>query len=136
METEVDKFLSGVYMGSFVFDQYYDKATNESVRSLIKEIMDSFKRHEKACKRMTDEAHLTFMENMSLYLEKIKLLKVKNDLDLCKEMLKAMVMGITSSIEFLHEHKDLDGSEKKIIEGILSDYDNQMKKIILVMKQL
>lgn len=131
--SSLDKFARGIKMGEEVFNLFYEKAKNENVREEIKNIIKSFQQHQKSLE--VDVVPNT-MESMSLYFEKMKIMPINDDFQLCKEMTKAQLMGIHNALEFLYENKNIEDETYQTIEGIISDYDNQLKKLILLMKNL
>nr|WP_242976263.1 PA2169 family four-helix-bundle protein [Clostridium sporogenes] len=45
---QMDKFLKGVHMGGSTFKDYLEKAQNVDLKNELKNIIESFKRHEEA----------------------------------------------------------------------------------------
>ena len=45
---ELNRFLTGIHMGGSTFKDYLDKAENLELKECLREIIESFKRHEEA----------------------------------------------------------------------------------------
>ena len=52
---ELNKFLTGVHMGGSTFKDYLDKAENLELKSTLKEIIESLKKHEEAITHRIEE---------------------------------------------------------------------------------
>lgn len=137
---ESNKFLSGVHMGSNVFERFYDEATDYELKNLLKDIKDTFKHHEDLLTEKiisiggdpTDK--LPFGSSFGRFFEEIKLLNA-DDFTICKEAINAVTMGIIGANEVIHENHDFPSEIKKAIYDIEKDYDNILTKIKILMKK-
>ncbi|WP_251861723.1 DUF2383 domain-containing protein [Clostridium sp. Marseille-Q2269] len=125
---KMDKFLKGIHMGGSTFKDYLDKAQNVELKDELRNIIESFKRHEEAItnriEQMGENAPdtLGFSGTMAEFFQKIKLIPVNNDLEVCDHAIKAMEMGIKQAEKFKEENKDLDSSLMKEVIAIVNDY--------------
>ena len=131
--SNLEKFARGIKMGEQVFSLFLQKAKDENVKDEINKIIISFQNHQK---NLGLEVETNTLDSMCLFFEKMKIMAIENDFQLCKEMTKAELMGIHRALAFLYENKTIEDNIRQKIEGIISDYDNQMKKLILLMKSL
>ena len=101
---ELNKFLTGIHMGGATFKDYLDKAENLELKSKLREIIESFKRHEEAITHRIEELggnaidSLGIRGNMAEVFEKIKLISV-----------------------------DMEESIMNDIKGVIKDYDDQLE---------
>jgi len=132
---EMNKFLKGIHMGGTTFKDYLHKAKAPELKNELIQIIESFKRHEEAITNRIEilggnaSDTLGLMGTMADFFEKIKLIPVKTDLEVCENAAKAMEMGIYQGEKFIGQHKGLDGSLMKEVEAILEDYENHLSKI-------
>jgi len=69
------------------------------------------------------------MGTMADFWEKLKLLSVDSDLEVCEHAVQAMEMGIKQGNKFLNEHTILPQNVKEEMNGIVKDYDNHLRHI-------
>jgi len=129
---QMDKFLKGVHMGGSTFKDYLEKAQNVDLKNELKNIIESFKRHEEAITNRIEQMGgdapdtLGFLGTIAEFFEKIKLTPVNNDLQVCDHAIKAMEMGIKQGEKFKEENKDLDPSLMKEVNAVVNDYYNHL----------
>ncbi len=132
---EMNKFLKGIHMGGATFKDYLRKAKGPEVKNELVQIIESFKRHEEAITNRIEKVGgnasdtLGIMGTMADFFEKIKLIPVNTDLEVCENAMAAIEMGITQGEKFIQENKDLDTSLMKEVKAVVADYDNHLKKI-------
>ncbi|MDU2122102.1 MAG: DUF2383 domain-containing protein [Clostridium celatum] len=130
---ELNKFLTGIHMGGATFKEYLDKAQNLELKSSLREIIESFKRHEEAITHRIEELggnasdSLGIRGNIAEVFEKIKLISVDTDAEVCEHAIKAMNMGIKNTNKFMEEHKNMEESLMNDIKGVIKDYDDQLE---------
>ena len=130
---ELNKFLTGIHMGGATFKDYLDKAENLELKSKLREIIESFKRHEEVITHRIEELggnaidSLGIRGNMAEVFEKIKLISVDTDVEVCEHAIKAMNMGIKNTNKFMEEHKNMEESIMNDIKGVIKDYDDQLE---------
>lgn len=130
---ELNKFLTGIHMGGATFKEYLDKAQNLELKSSLREIIESFKRHEEAITHRIEELggnasdSLGIRGNIAEVFEKIKLISVDTDAEVCEHAIKAMNMGIKNTNKFMEEHKNMEESVMNDIKGVIKDYDDQLE---------
>ncbi|KEJ00953.1 hypothetical protein N494_08210 [Clostridium botulinum A2B7 92] len=129
---QMDKFLKGVHMGGSTFKDYLEKAQNVELKNELKNIIESFKRHEEAIisriEQMGGDAPET-LGTITEFFEKIKLIPANNDLEVCDHAIKAMEIGIKQGEKFKEENKDLDSSLMKDVNAIVNDYYNHLNTL-------
>ena len=64
---------------------------------------------------------------MAEVFEKIKLISVDTDAEVCEHAIKAMNMGIKNTNKFMEEHKNMEESVMNDIKGVIKDYDDQLE---------
>ncbi|MCC5425932.1 DUF2383 domain-containing protein [Clostridium botulinum] len=132
---QMDKFLKGVHMGGSTFKDYLEKAQNVELKNELKNIIESFKRHEEAItsriEQMGGDAPdtLGFLGTITEFFEKIKLIPVNNDLEVCDHAIKAMEIGIKQGEKFKEENKELDSSLMKDVNTIVNDYYSHLNTL-------
>ncbi|ACA54929.1 DUF2383 domain-containing protein [Clostridium botulinum] len=132
---QMDKFLKGVHMGGSTFKDYLEKAQNVELKNELKNIIESFKRHEETIisriEQMGGDAPETlgFLGTITEFFEKIKLIPANNDLEVCDHAIKAMEIGIKQGEKFKEENKDLDSSLMKDVNTIVNDYYNHLNTL-------
>ncbi|MGH4139502.1 DUF2383 domain-containing protein [Clostridium sp.] len=132
---EMNKFLKGIHMGGTTFKDYLRKAKNPELKNELVKIIESFKSHEEAVTNRIEMLGgnaadtLGIMGTMAEFFEKIKLISVNTDLEVCQNAIAAIEMGITQGEKFIEENKDLDTSLMKEVEAVVADYDNHLRKI-------
>lgn len=130
---ELNKFLTGIHMGGSTFKDYLAKAQNLELKSELREIIESFKRHEEAITHRIEELggnasdSLGIIGNIAEAFEKIKLISVDTDAEVCEYAIKAMNMGIKNANKFMEEHKNMEESVMNDIKGVIKDYDDQLE---------
>ncbi|MBU3190511.1 PA2169 family four-helix-bundle protein [Clostridium bowmanii] len=137
---EMNKFLKGIHMGGTTFKDYLRKAKNPEVKNELVKIIESFKRHEEAVTNRIEKLGgnaadtLGIMGTMADFFEKIKLISVNTDLEVCENATAAIEMGITQGEKFIKENKGLDPDLMKEVEAVVADYDNHLRKIQKIMR--
>ncbi|MEK6266098.1 MAG: PA2169 family four-helix-bundle protein [Clostridium sp.] len=137
---EMNKFLKGIHMGGTTFKDYLHKAKSPELKNELVQIIESFKRHEEAITGRIEKLEgnaadtLGVLGTMADFFEKIKLIPVNTDLEVCNHAVDAMEMGIKQGRKFIDENKDLDPSLMKEVEGVVADYDNHLRKIQGIIK--
>lgn len=132
---ELNKFLTGVHMGGATFKEYLNKAENLELKSVLKEAIESFKRHEEAITHRIEELggnasdSLGLRGNIAEAFEKIKLIPVDNDCEVCEHAIKAMIMGNKNANKFIEENESMEKSILSDIYGVVKDYDNHLNKL-------
>ncbi len=132
---EMNKFLKGIHMGGTTFKDYLSKAKNPELKSELVQIIESFKRHEEAITNRIEKLGgnaadtLGIMGTMADFFEKIKLIPVNTDLEVCEHAVAAMEMGIKQGEKFINDNKDLDDSLMSEVKAVVEDYDNHLRKI-------
>lgn len=132
---EVNKFLKGIHMGGTTFKDYLEKAQSISFKGELRLIIESFKRHEEAITHRIEALGgnaadtVGIMGMMGEFFEKIKLIPADTDKELLEHAINAMNIGIENANKFLEEHRDLEPSLIKDIEGVVKDYDNHLRKL-------
>ena len=122
-------------MGGTTFKDYLDKAQSTELKATLVEIIESFKRHEKAITKRINKMggdaadSVGIMGMMGEFFEEIKLITADTDAKVLNHAINAMEMGIKNGKKFLEENKDLDESLKKDVEGVVKDYDNQLRRL-------
>ena len=130
---ELNKFLTGVHMGGATFKDYLDKAQNLELKSKLREIIESFKKHEEAITHRIEELggnasdSLGIRGNIAEAFEKIKLISVDTDAEVCEHAIKAMNMGIKNANKFMEENKNMEQSIMNDMKGVIKDYDNHLE---------
>ena len=138
---EMNKFLKGIHMGGSTFEDYLDKAEDFELKNELNIILESFKRHEEAITNRIEKIGgnapdtLGLMGTMAEFFEKIKLIPVNTDLEVCEHAVKAMEMGIYQGEKFIDENKKLDSSLLDEVKAVVGDYDNQLRRVKQIMKK-
>lgn len=123
------KFCTSIHMGSIIFRYYQSKIEDKDIKEEFEEIMHIFKRHEDIVKnyliehKLLDASFVTKDESMAIFMEKIKLTFTMNDHDVVLRSIKAIHMATIGVLKFINRHDELDDEFKKIIQDILSSYD-------------
>lgn len=137
---EMNKFLKGIHMGGTTFKDYLRKAKGPELKNELVQIIESFKRHEEAITNRIEKLGgnaadtLGIMGTMADFFEKIKLIPVNTDLEVCENATAAMEMGITQGEKFIEENSGLDPSLMKEVGAVVADYDNHLRKIQEIMR--
>lgn len=132
---EMNKFLKGIHMGGTTFKDYLSKAKNPELKDELVQIIESFKRHEEAITNRIEKLGgnaadtLGAIGTMADFFEKIKLIPVNTDLEVCEHGVDAMEMGIKQGQKFINDNKDLDASLMGEVKAIVEDYEIHLKKI-------
>ena len=132
---ELNKFLTGVHMGGATFKDYLDKAENLELKECLREIIESFKRHEEAITHRIEQLggnasdSLGIRGNIAEAFEKIKLIPVDTDCEVCEHAIKAMEMGNKNANKFIEENENMEKSILNDIYGVVKDYDNHLNKL-------
>lgn len=138
---ETNRFLRGIHMGGASFKDYLDKAEDSELRNELKEIIESFKRHEEAITNRIEKMGgnapdtLGIRGTMAEFFEKVKLIPVNTDLEVCERAVKAMEMGMYQGQKFLEENEGLESSLLNEIKGVVKDYDNHLIRVKQIMKK-
>lgn len=132
---EMNKFLKGIHMGGTTFKDYLDKAEDTELKNELTNIIESFKRHEEAITNRIEQLGgdpadtLGVMGTMADFFEKIKLVPVNSDLEVCERAIKAIEMGMEQGDKFIEENDNLEQSLMKEVEGVVKDYNNHLLKM-------
>lgn len=132
---EMNKFLKGIHMGGTAFKDYLDKAQSTELKATLVEIIESFKRHEKAITKRINKMggdaadSVGIMGMMGEFFEKIKLIPVDSDKEVIERAIKAMDMGIKNANKFIDENGNLEESLMKEVKAVADDYDNHLRKL-------
>lgn len=132
---EMNKFLKGIHMGGNTFKDYLDKAKDVELKNNLVKIIESFKRHEEAITNRIEQLggnpadNLGVMGAMASFFEKVKLISVNNDFDVCQHAVEAIKMGIQQGNKFIQEHKDIEPSLMKEVQGVVKDYDDHLRSM-------
>jgi hypothetical protein len=138
---EMNKFLKGIHMGGATFKDYLHKSKDAELKNELVEIIESFKRHEEAITNRIEMLGgnaadtLGIMGTMADFFEKVKLIPVNTDLEVCERATAAMEMGIAQGERFIAENRDLDPSLMKEVQGVVADYDNHLRKVQELMRK-
>ena len=138
---EMNKFLKGNHMGGTTFKDYLHKAKNPEIKNELVEIIESFKRHEEAITNRIEMLGgnaadtLGLIGTMADFFEKIKLVPVNTDLEVCERATAAMEMGMAQGEKFIEENKELNPSLMKEVEAVVADYDNHLRKVQELMRK-
>ncbi|WP_291633458.1 DUF2383 domain-containing protein [Clostridium sp.] len=138
---EMNKFLKGIHMGGTTFKDYLSKAKDTEIKNALVQIIESFKRHEEAITNRIEKLGgnaadtLGIMGTMADFFEKIKLIPVNTDLEVCEHAMVAMEMGIKQGKKFIEENKDLDASLMSEVEAIVGDYNKHLTKVQELMRK-
>ncbi|MDP4177726.1 MAG: DUF2383 domain-containing protein [Bacillota bacterium] len=138
---EMNKFLKGIHMGGSTFKDYLGKSKDPELKNELTNIIESFKRHENAITSRIEQLEgnpsdtLGMAGMMADFFEKIKLIPVNSDLEVCEHAVNAMKMGIKQGNKFIQENGDLDGSLMKEVRAIVNDYDHHLINIQTIMNK-
>ncbi|EQB88615.1 hypothetical protein J2Z44_003503 [Clostridium punense] len=136
-----NKFLRGIHMGGATFKDYLEKAEDKELKDELVHVIESFKTHEEAITNRIEKMGgnavdtLGVMGTMAEFFEKVKLMPVNTDLEVCERAIKAMEMGIYQGNKFIDENKELDHSIMKEVKGVVKDYDNHLRHIEKIMEK-
>jgi len=137
---EMNKFLKGIHMGGTTFKDYLRKAKSPEVKNQLVKIIESFKRHEEAITNRIEilggnaSDTLGIMGAMADFFEKIKLIPVNTDLEVCENATAAIEMGISQGEKFIVENSGLDDTLMKEVRAVVADYDNHLREIQKIMR--
>jgi len=137
---EMNKFLKGIHMGGTTFKDYLRKAKSPEVKNQLVKIIESFKRHEEAITNRIEKLGgnasdtLGIMGAMADFFEKIKLIPVNTDLEVCENATAAIEMGISQGEKFIVENSGLDDTLMKEVRAVVADYDNHLREIQKIMR--
>ena len=122
-------------MGGATFKDYLDKAENLELKECLREIIESFKRHEEAITHRIEQLggnasdSLGIRENIAEFFEKLSLIPIDTDSEVCEQDIKAMHMGIKNANKFIEENENMKESILNDINGVVKDYDNHLFKL-------
>ena len=132
---ELNRFLTGIHMGGTTFKDYLDKAENLELKECLREIIESFKRHEEAITHRIEQLggnasdSLGIRGNIAEIFEKLSLIPIDTDSEVCEQAIKAMHMGIKNANKFIEENENMEESILNDINGVVKDYDNHLFKL-------
>lgn len=132
---ELNRFLTGIHMGGSTFKDYLDKAENLELKECLREIIESFKRHEEAITHRIEQLggnasdSLGIRGNIAEIFEKLSLIPIDTDSEVCEQAIKAMHMGIKNTNKFIEENENMEESILNDINGVVKDYDNHLFKL-------
>ncbi len=110
------------------------------LKNELKNIIESFKRHEEAITKRIEQIGenapdtLGFLGTIAGFFEKIKLIPVNNDLEVCDQAIRAIEMGIKQGEKFKDENKELDYSLMKEVNAIVNDYYTHLNTLNEIMR--
>ncbi len=137
---QMDKFFKRSAHGGSTFKDYLEKAQNVDLKNELKNIIESFKRHEEAITKRIEQIGenapdtLGFLGTIAGFFEKIKLIPVNNDLEVCDQAIRAIEMGIKQGEKFKDENKELDYSLMKEVNAIVNDYYTHLNTLNEIMR--
>lgn len=111
---ELNRFLTGIHMGGSTFKDYLDKAENLELKECLREIIESFKRHEEAITHRIEQLggnasdSLGIRGNVAEFFEKLSLIPIDTDSEVCEQAIKAMHMGIKNTNKFIEENENME----------------------------
>ena len=129
---ELNKFLTGIHMGGATFKDYLDKAQNLEFKSTLKKIIESFKVHEAAITHRIGALggnasdSLGIRGNIVEAFEKIKLIPVDTDAEVCEHAIKSLNMRIKNANKFMEANKNMEQNVMNDIKGVIKDYDDHL----------
>ena len=132
---ELNRFLTGIHMGGSTFKDYLDKAENLELKECLREIIESFKRHEEAITHRIEQLggnasdSLGIRGNIAEFFEKLSLIPIDTDSEVCEQDIKALNMGIKNANKFIEENENMEESILNDINGVVKDYDNHLFKL-------
>ena len=132
---EMNKFLKGIHMGATTFKDYLHKAKNPDLKNELVEIIESFKRHEEAITNRIEMLEGNAADTLGIkgtladFFEKLKLIPINTDLEVCERAVGAMEMGIAQGEKFIEENTDLDYNLMKEVKAVVKDYYHHLKKV-------
>lgn len=132
---ELNRFLTGIHMGGSTFKDYLDKAENLELKECLREIIESFKRHEEAITHRIEQLggnasdSLGIRGNIAEIFEKLSLIPIDTDSEVCEQAIKAMHMGIKNTNKFIEENENMEESILNDINGVVKDYDSHLFKL-------
>lgn len=135
MIKELNKFLTGIHMGGSTFKDYLNKAQNLELKNCLIEIIESFKRHEEAITHRIEQLggnasdSLGIKGNIAEFFEKVTLIPIDTDSEVCEHAIKAMNMGIKNASKFIEENENMDETLLNDVNGVIKDYDDHLFKL-------
>jgi hypothetical protein len=138
---EMNKFLKGIHMGGSTFKDYLQKAKEPAIKNELIQIIESFKRHEEAITHRIEMLGgnaadtLGIMGTMADFFEKVKLIPVNTDFEVCERATAAIEMGMSQGERFIEQNKDLDPNLMKEVEAIVKDYEEHLTKMQDLMRR-
>ena len=63
------------------------------------------------------------------FFEKLSLIPIDTDSEVCEQAIKAMHMGIKNTNKFIEENENMEESILNDINGVVKDYDNHLFKL-------
>ncbi len=133
----VNAFYSSLRMGELTFKNYYNKARNENLKTLLKEIRDRLVFHEEEVEKILHE-RMKDPDTSMKWKQKLVLIMVENksydeDIYLILDAIDALSKAIKGGVTFLYTHGELDDELYNPLKEIVKDYDNlivRLKKYI------
>lgn len=136
-KSALDHFYNAVSMGEIIFLDYMNRTMNTELKTLIGEIISSFKSQKeiiyKAIKKENPsfDDSLSFPQKNAILLEKIRTRMISDDFSLCLEMIKCINSAIIGSLKYLNKHKERFNVESlKIVKESMKYYDNDINLVI------
>lgn len=138
MKTEIimNHFVNGIIMGKEMFIIYEDKAQDRELKRNLKDFISSFDNQKSKLKKVLQkqgfsvEEECTTLQKNAIMIEKIKTKVIKNDFELCLNIINAMNGAIIGALKYYNKcDKDLRHQFQNSIEDILINYDNIIGKI-------
>lgn len=138
MKTEIimNHFVNGIIMGKEMFIIYEEKAQDRELKRNLKDFISSFDNQKSKLKKVLQkqgfsvEEECTTLQKNAIMIEKIKTKVIKNDFELCLNIINAMNGAIIGALKYYNKcDKDLRHQFQNSIEDILINYDNIIGKI-------
>lgn len=135
-EIIMNHFVNGIIMGKEMFIIYEDKAQDRELKRNLKDFISSFDNQKSKLKKVLQkqgfsvEEECTTLQKNAIMIEKIKTKVIKNDFELCLNIINAMNGAIIGALKYYNKcDKDLRHQFQNSIEDILINYDNIIGKI-------
>lgn len=125
---EYNKLLKGTYMGIITFDQFLIKTNSDKIKELIENVLKIFREHEEILIKEIEDMNEKPCEEHSMsnltseVMIAMKNLGISDDVDLIKEMTKAINMGQENLVEYKHQDLKEYRHLEEIIDKISQDY--------------
>lgn len=135
-EIIMNHFVNGIIMGKEMFIIYEEKAQDRELKRNLKDFIFSFDNQKSKLKKVLQkqgfsvEEECTTLQKNAIMIEKIKTKVIKNDFELCLNIINAMNGAIIGALKYYNKcDKDLRHQFQNSIDDILINYDNIIGKI-------